>query len=158
MQLRGSFLLRGRRRLVNSRQKGARGEESVRELLNAATGLVFERTPGSGCGAIKGDVYLPGKRNRFCIEVKFYAESPLSDKVLTNKTNNLVQWWTKLRTQAKACRQEPLLFFKYNRSKTFVVTSTKPEVLNKFLYISTLDCYIMLSDEWLQTERIRWLN
>ena len=144
--------------MVNSRQKGATGENTVRDMLIKATGLGFERVPGSGCGAIKGDLHVPGKRNRFCIEVKNYAESPLSDKVLTNKTNNLNVWWTKLCTQAKACRQEPLLFFRYNRSKTFVATHIKPAVLNKFLYISTLDCYIMISDEWLQSERTTWLN
>lgn len=144
--------------MVNSRQKGARGEQGVLEVLTEATGIPFERVPGSGCGAIKGDLHVPGKRNRFCIEVKNYAESPLSDKVLTNKTNNLVQWWTKLKAQAKACRQEPLLFFKYNRSKLFVATSIKPAVVNKFVYISTLDCYIMLTDEWLESEEVKWLN
>jgi len=144
--------------LVNSRQKGARGEEGVCKVLIESTGLPFERVPGSGCGAIKGDVHIVGKRNRFCIEVKNYAESPLSDKVLTNKTNNLTQWWTKLCLQAKQCRQEPLLFFKYNRSKLFIVTSIKPATVDKYLYISTLNCYVMLSDEWLANEGITWLN
>lgn len=143
--------------MVNSRQKGARGENSVRDVLREATRLQFEKTPGSGCGAIKGDLYIPDKRNRYCIEVKNYAESPISDKVLTNKANNLVQWWTKLVVQAKQSRQEPLLFFRYNRSKTFVVTSEKPITLNKFLYISTLNCYIMLSDEWLSNEEVKWI-
>jgi hypothetical protein len=144
--------------LVNSRQKGARGETAVKQVLIQFTGLQFECTPGSGSGTIKGDLYIKGAKNRFCIEIKNYAESPLSDKVLTNKTNNLVQWWTKLLVQAKQCSQEPLLFFKYNRSKLFVATSIKPAILNKYLYISTLDCYIMLSEEWLNTERIKWLN
>lgn len=143
--------------MVNSRQKGARGEEGVRSLLCASTGLCFDRVPGSGSGKIKGDLHIPGKRNRFCIEVKNYAESPLSDKIFTNKTNNLVQWWTKLCSQAKACGQEPLLIFKYNRSKLFVVTELKPANVEKFLYISWLNCYIILCDEWLQGERIEWL-
>ena len=142
--------------MVNSRQKGARGEEGVRDLLIKATGLAFERVPGSGCGRIKGDLHVPGQRNRFCIEVKNYAESPLSDKVLTNKTNNMTQWWTKLRTQAKQCGQEPLLFFKYNRSKLFVATELKPTKVNNFLYISALGCYIMICDEWLSSEGITW--
>lgn len=144
--------------MVNSRQKGARGEDTVRKALTEATGLPFERTPGSGCGAIKGDLYVPGKRNHFCIEVKSYAESPLNDKVLTAKTNDLVVWWTKLLVQAKQMRQEPLLIFKYNRSKLFVVTQTKPAVVDKYLYISTLNCYIMICDEWLNSEGITWLN
>jgi hypothetical protein len=144
--------------VVNSRAKGARGEATVREALCQATGLPFEATPGSGCGKIKGDLYLLGRKNRFCIEVKSYAESPLSDKVFTNKTNNLVLWWNKLQLQAKQCGQEPLLFFKYNRSKLFVVTEQQPAVVKKFLYISWLNCYIMMSEEWLQQEEIKWLH
>lgn len=144
--------------MVNSRQKGARGEENVRELLVASTALPFERVPGSGCGKIKGDLYIPGKRNAFCIEIKSYAESPLSDKVLTNKTNNLVQWWTKLHRQAKQENQTPLLMFKYNRSKWFVVTKSEPASVKNFLYISALNCYVMLLDEWLANERIEWLK
>jgi len=144
--------------MVNSRAKGARGESNVRDLLVSITGLPFERTPGSGCGAIKGDLHIPGKRNRFCIEVKNYAESPLTDKIFTNKTNNLIVWWTKLKQQAKACKQKPLLIFKYNRSKLYVGTEEKPALVDKFLYISWLDCYIMLMDDWLQKESIEWVT
>lgn len=143
---------------VNSRAKGARGEESLRSILCESTGLCFDRVPGSGSGKIKGDLHIVGARNRFCIEVKNYAESPLSDKVLTNKTNNITVWWTKLLVQAKQCRQEPLLFFKYNRSKWFVGTSIKPTVVNNFLYISSLDCYIMLCEDWLINEGTLWHN
>jgi Holliday junction resolvase len=143
---------------VNSRAKGARGEIGVRDLLCKASGLDFQRTPGSGSGKIKGDLHLVGRKNTFCIEVKNYEESPLNDKVFTSKTNNLVVWWTKLIQQATACGQEPLLFFKYNRSKVFVVTRQKPVVVEMFLYISWLKCYTMLSEEWLSKERIIWQN
>lgn len=143
---------------INSRTKGARGEASVCEVLCANSGLNFERTPGSGSGKIKGDLYVLGKKNTFCIEVKNYAESPLSDKVLTNKTNNLNVWWTKLLVQAKQCNQQPLLIFKYNRSKLFVVTHIKPANVENFLYFSSLNCYIMLLDDWLKKEKIIWLT
>lgn len=143
---------------VNSRAKGARGETIVRDLLCLSTGLVFERTPGSGSGKIKGDLYVSGKKNCFCIEVKNYEESPLSDKIFTNKTNLITVWWTKLCSQAKACGQEPLLLYRYNRSKLFVVTHIKPAHLEKFLYISWLSCYIMMADEWLEKESIEWLK
>lgn len=142
---------------VNSRTKGARGENSVRDLLVQHSGIPFERTPGSGSGKIKGDLHIPNKVNRYCIEVKNYAESPLHDKIFTSKTSNLVVWWTKLCSQATSCGQEPLLIFKYNRSKLFVVTADKPISTEKFLYISWLNCYIMLCDDWLSNERITWL-
>jgi len=142
--------------MVDSRAKGARGEYAVRDLLRAATGLQFERVPLSGAlEYLKGDLYVPNTRNRFCIEVKNYEESPLTDKMFTQeKTNNLVKWWLKIKNQAFNAKQEPLLFFKYNRSKVFVCTEVKPEKLKKYLYISWLNCYTMLAEDWLKEENI----
>ena len=78
--------------MVDSRAKGARGEYLVRDLLREQTKLKFERVPASGAlEYLKGDLYVPNERNRFCIEVKNYADSPLSDKMFTQeKTNNLI--------------------------------------------------------------------
>jgi Holliday junction resolvase len=144
--------------MPNSRQKGAVGEELVRKLLRTDTGLGFERVPGSGSGKIKGDLYIPEVKNAFCIEIKNYADSPLNDKIFTSKTNNLNLWWTKLCQQSKLVGQKPLLFFKYNRSKVFVVTDIKPENTKRFLYISWLNCYSLLYEEWIINERIKWQN
>jgi Holliday junction resolvase len=142
--------------MVDSRAKGARGEYTVRDLLRSATGLQFERVPLSGAlEYLKGDLYVPNMKNRFCIEVKNYEESPLTDKLFTQeKTNNLVRWWLKIKNQAFNAKQEPLLFFKYNRSKVFVCTELKPEKLKKYLYISWLNCYTMLAEDWLKEEGV----
>mgnify|MGYP000660158291 CR=1 FL=1 len=119
--------------MVDSRAKGARGEYLIRDMLRETTGHKFERVPASGAlEYLKGDLYVPHAKNRFCIEVKNYAESPLNDSIFTaQKTNNLIRWWKKVVAQAKGGNQEPLLFFKYNRSKPFVVTvaSKRPIVL-----------------------------
>jgi len=146
--------------LVDSRAKGARGEYLVRDMLREHTGYQFERVPSSGALVyLKGDLYVPNKDNRFCIEVKNYAESPLTDKIFTcPKTNNLIQWWRKIITQANNMSQEPLLFFRYNRSKVFVVTSIKPTHIDEYMYINWLNCYIMLADEWLKVENEEFLN
>lgn len=141
--------------MVNSRQKGAACEEALRQILTNASGHVFKRVPGSGAGKIKGDLYIPDVRDRYCFEVKHYAESHFNDKILTSKTNNIVVWWTKLVKQAKQNAKEPVLIFKYNRSKYFVCVAEKPAKSNKFLYIGHLNCYTMLLDDWL-TEDIRW--
>lgn len=142
--------------MVDSRAKGARGEYAVRDMLRASTGLQFERVPLSGAlEYLKGDLYVPNARNRFCIEVKNYEESPLTDKMFTQeKTNNLVRWWLKIKNQAFNAKQEPLLFFKYNRSKIFVCTELKPEKVKKYLYISWLNCYTMLAEDWLKEEGV----
>jgi hypothetical protein len=145
--------------MVDSRAKGSRGEYIVRDLLRQFTGLDFERVPNSGAlSYLKGDLYVPNRRNRFCIEVKNYEESPLSDKIFTNKSNYLVKWWEKIVQQANDQQQEPLLFFKYTRSKVYVCTINKPSNTEKYLYISWLDCYIALAEEWLDAEKVRFLN
>jgi hypothetical protein len=102
-------------------------------------------------------LYVPNERNRFCIEVKNYADSPLTDKVFTaQKTNNLIKWWRKICVQAENGGQKPLLFFKYNRSAVFVVTELKPEKRIDYMFISFLNCYILLADAWLENEEVEF--
>ena len=145
--------------MVDSRAKGARGEYTVRDILRASTGHQFERVPLSGAlEYLKGDLYVPNRQNRFCIEVKNYADSPLTDKLFTQeKTNNLVKWWLKIKNQAHNSKQEPLLFFKYDRSKVFVCSEIKPANLKKYLYISWLNCYTMLAEDWLKEEDVEFI-
>lgn len=145
--------------MVDVRAKGARGEYLVRDMLRIHTGRQFERIPSSGALAyLKGDLYVPGEKNRFCIEVKNYADSPFNDKIFTApKTNNLIKWWKKLESQARAMEQEPLLFFKYNRSKVFVVTSNEPKMTDQVVYIYWLGCWIMLAEEWLEKEKEKFI-
>ena len=146
--------------MVDSRAKGARGEYLVRDMLREATKLQFERVPSSGAlDYLKGDLYVPHSKNIFCIEVKNYADSPLSDKIFTApRTNNLIKWWKKVVVQAVQGNQEPLLFFKYNRSAVFVVTNIKPIKVKEWLYINFLDCYILLADIWLKDEVVEFVN
>lgn len=144
--------------MVDSRMKGARGEYLVRDLLRKYTNLQFERVPSSGAlSYLKGDLYVPDSKNLFCIEVKNYEKSPLTDKVFTNKTNYLVQWWEKIVLQAGLKNQQPLLFFKYSRSKLFVVTSILPSNTD-YMYISWLDCYVMLAEDWLENEKVEFID
>ena len=60
--------------MVDPRAKGARTETTVRDTLRKATGLQWERVPGSGAldekHGLKGDLYVPGEKNKFCVEVK----------------------------------------------------------------------------------------
>ena len=146
--------------MVDSRAKGARGEYLVRDMLREHTGHQFERVPSSGAlEYLKGDLYVPHAKNRFCIEVKNYAESPLTDRIFTApKTNNLIQWWKKLIVQAENGNQEPLLFFKYNRSPVFVCAPEPPESTDHYIFISFLGCFILLAEEWLTKEKVEFLD
>jgi Holliday junction resolvase len=144
--------------MVDSRAKGARGEYLVRDLLREHTKLQFERVPSSGAlSYLKGDLYVPDEKNLFCIEVKNYEKSPFTDKIFTNKTNYLLQWWDKIVNQAQLKQQRPLLFFKYSRSKIFVVSDIKPTKINN-VYISWLDCYVMLAEDWLKNEKVEFIG
>jgi hypothetical protein len=70
----------------------------------------------------------------------------------------LINWWNKLKTQAKHMEQEPLLFFKYNRSQVFVATELKPtHVKSDYMYISQLNNYVLLGKTWLQHEKQEFL-
>ena len=146
--------------MVDSRAKGARGEYLVRDMLREATGFQFERVPASGAlEYLKGDLYVPHAKNRFCIEVKNYEKSPLSDKIFTApRTNNFITWWKKLIQQAEGVNQEPLLFFKYNRSEVFVVTELLPEFTDHWVRIEWLDCYVLLAKTWLAEETVEFIN
>ena len=144
--------------MVDSRAKGQRGEYLVRDMLRDATGLQFERVPSSGAlSYLKGDLYVPDAKNLFCIEVKNYEKSPLTDKIFTNKTNYFLQWWDKIVKQAELKLQQPLLFFKYSRSKVFVATTIEPKKC-KYMYINWLDCYVLLAEEWLQQEKVEFVG
>lgn len=146
--------------MVDSRAKGARGEYLVRDMLREATNLQFERVPSSGAlEYLKGDLYVPHAKNRFCIEVKNYENSPLSDKIFTApKTNNLIKWWKKVERQAEQGNQEPLLFFKYNRSPVFVVTAEPPEETKEYMFICFLQCFVLLAEEWLNKEKVEFIS
>lgn len=138
--------------MVDSRAKGARGEYIVRDFLREHTGLKFERVPQSGAlEYLKGDIYVPNENNIYCIEVKNYSETPLTDKIFTQeKTNKLTNWWKQTTRQAKQGNQLPLLFFRYNRSKLYVVTDFPLED-TKYMYINWIGCYVMLADDFIKT-------
>ena len=146
--------------MVDSRAKGARGEYLVRDMLREFTGHQFERVPSSGAlEYLKGDLYVPHAKNKYCIEVKNYESSPLSDKIFTApKTNNLIKWWNKLEKQADQGDQKPLLFFKYDRSPVFVVTERPPKETKQYMFICFLECFILLAEEWLEKEKVEFLD
>lgn len=139
--------------MVNSRNKGMRAEYAVRDLLREYTGMGWERVPTSGAlEHTKGDIFIPNTKQHAIIEVKHYKDSALNDKILTATTNNLVNWWTKLKHQATQAKGDPLLFYKYDRSKWFVAVGHKPSAVKKYLDIPFLGCYTMLAEDWMRNE------
>lgn len=153
--------------VVDSRQKGARTETLARDMLRKHTGLNWERVPGSGAldpkHQLKGDLYVPGKNNIFCVEVKGYAEDHINSGLLTHKTPQLIEWWQQTDRQARQVDKLPLLIFKYDRSKLFVATVAYDiDMLeNRWLLYSNggdYEFYIMLLEDWLTGPTVKFVS
>lgn len=143
--------------MVDSRAKGARGETVARDALRKLTGLQWERVPGSGAldekHKLKGDLYVPGKENLFCIEVKNYEEDAITSKLLTSSSPPIIEWWVQAERQGSQVGKLPMLIFKHNRSKLFVAQADfildlvpflvlEHQLLKRPVYICELELFI----------------
>lgn len=146
--------------MVDSRQKGARAELAARDILRKYTGHTWERVPASGALSashkLKGDLYIPEVPNIYCVEVKHYKTDHLTSKILTSKDPQIFLWWKQAEREAKQIDKEPLLLFKFDRSKWFV--ATKKECKEDYIFVKTNELYIMLLELWLQKEKVRFVH
>lgn len=152
---------------IDVRAKGSRAELAVRDTLRKASGLEFERTPSSGALSakfkLKGDIYVPAVTNVYTIEVKHYADDHLTSKILTDKSPQFLEWWNQATREAAQNGNNPLLIFKFDRSKQFVAffegtpnKSSKYFVLN---YPEHKPIIITKLDDWLEAtkDEIKWV-
>lgn len=143
---------------IDSRAKGAKGENDVAKVLKAHTKLDFLRVPLSGAldakHGLKGDLYLLGGICRYCIEVKFYAEDHISSKILTDKIPKIQTWWEQCEREAKQINKIPLLIFKFNRSKMFVAFEDLPTQIYNYITICVNDHVFHTAElnTWLKNE------
>lgn len=112
--------------MVDSREKGKRGEYQVRDLFRKHTGLPWERVPGSGMfgaqHALKGDIYVPETNYRHCVEIKTYATDTINCNLLNNSKSQLETFWEQCSREAGQINKEPILVFKKDRGKWIVAT------------------------------------
>jgi len=146
--------------MVDSRAKGARTETVVRDALKKHTGLGWERVPGSGAldpkHLLKGDLYVPGRTNLWCVEVKGYKEDHLTSQLLTSKTPQLIEFWEQSVRQGIQVGKKPLLIFKFDRSKVFVAFDDMPNSQNyRCIYYNheSHEFYVALLEDWLVHEQ-----
>jgi len=146
--------------MVDSRAKGARTETVVRDVLKKFTGLGWERVPGSGAldpkHLLKGDLYVPGRTNLWCVEVKGYKEDHLTSQLLTSKTPQLIEFWEQSVRQGIQVGKKPLLIFKFDRSKVFVAFDDMPNSQNyRCIYYNheSHEFYVALLEDWLVHEQ-----
>lgn len=149
--------------MVDSRDKGARAELAIRDELRKLTAHKWERVPSSGALSpihlLKGDLYIPGKDNVFCVECKHYAEDQLSTGILTNKNPQLLDWWLQSLRQANQVNKLPLLLFKHDRSKIFAAKLEAPKGLYKNILIDYIDTimYISLLQDWIEHDKPKFI-
>ena len=156
--------------MVDSRMKGARAESAAKGILIKHTGLDWQRTPGSGAlnaaHKLKGDLYVPDAKNKFCVEVKHYKDDHLTSKILTDKNPQILKWWEQAVRQGIQTGREPLLLFKFDRSKWFVgfnchaLKDLVPKDLAykyvEFTFGDEHSIFIAKLEEWLAHEEIEW--
>lgn len=146
--------------MVDSRAKGARAESDAASFLEKHTGILFKRVPLSGAlhasHGLKGDLYIPNSSNKYCIEVKHYAEDNFSTKVLTDKDPILFTWWKQTIRESKEINRLPLLLFKHDRSKWFVGFNQEPGSL-AYRWACVQDgeykVFIAKLEDWIKYER-----
>jgi hypothetical protein len=150
--------------VVDSRAKGARTETVVRDLLRKHTGLTWERVPGSGAldpkHKLKGDLYIPDTANRYCVEVKGYADDHLTSQILTSKTPQIIEFWQQTVRQGVQVDRKPLLIFKHDRSKIFVAFQEMPTTETYryvFVSVETYQFYVALLEDWLKHEQPKFI-
>lgn len=119
--------------MADSRQKGQRAEYAVRDILRKATGLGWERVPGSGGfgsqHGLKGDIYLPnstGVMSRYCIEVKHYADEHFNSNMLkpTKSKSQMEKWLEQTERESEEMNAKPMLVFRKDRGNWFAAIPT----------------------------------
>ncbi len=144
--------------MVDSRAKGATAETKVRDDLRKFTGLKWERVPGSGAldpkHRLKGDLYIPGVENTYCVEVKHYKDDHLNTTLFTGKKPQLIEWWEQTIRESAQVSREPLLIFKHDRSKLFCAFLDMPNHNFPYIFINVHghEFYVALLEDWLSHE------
>lgn len=142
--------------------KGTRAEYKARDMLRDSTQLDWQRCPASGAlGAqfkMKGDLYVPGEGNLYTVELKHYKDDHLSSKILTNTTSPIFDWWEQTTREAGQNGNEPLLVYKWDRSKFYIMTYDYFDA-PKHLYLSELDTYVYDFELFLKNNNItKWIK
>ena len=136
-----------------SKIKGSAYEAKIKRYLNSQFDIEFERMPLSGSiEYLKGDLWTPHDTAAwpYCIECKHYKDIQWNN-LLTAKTTDILQFWRQAVREAEVMRKEPLLIFRWNRSKDFVGWSDNVKV-NHYIEIKSFGCHFKVTqlDDWVK--------
>lgn len=141
-----------------SKAKGSAFELKIAKLLTQHYKIEFKRVPMSGALAFfKGDIFSPKQFTTFeyVIECKHYKAVNFNS-LLTAKSNDMYSWWEQTQRETKQMNdyydtnKDPLLIFRWDRSKDFVVWNNDINIKNQ-MTIQSFDneFKIGLLSEWL---------
>jgi len=136
-----------------SKIKGSAYEAKIKRYLNSNFDIEFERMPLSGSiEYLKGDLWTPHDTAAwpYCIECKHYKDIQWNN-LLTAKTTDILQFWRQAVREAEVMRKEPLLIFRWNRSKDFVGWSDDVKV-DHYVEIKSFGCHFKVTqlDDWVK--------
>ena len=136
-----------------SKIKGSAYEAKIKRYLNSHFDIEFERMPLSGSiEYLKGDIWTPHDTAAwpYCIECKHYKDIQWNN-LLTAKTTDMLQFWRQAVREAEVMRKEPLLIFRWNRSKDFVGWSDNVKV-DHYIEIKSFGCHFKVTqlDDWVK--------
>jgi Holliday junction resolvase len=154
----------GRKKRVNSKQKGSRFERDIVKFLNERFGNYgkFARTPGSGAFATTHDLpdhiilhedIIAPKNFQFLIECKNGYDLDLTD--LFNFNSQLYKWIQKLEAKSFENAQKWCIIYKKNRNKKVIITNKEVKEEYTPITIVTLNskdlvntCFLYEFDEF----------
>ena len=136
-----------------SKIKGSAYEAKIKRYLNSHFDIEFERMPLSGSiEYLKGDLWTPHDTAAwpYCIECKHYKDIQWNN-LLAAKTTDILQFWRQAVREAEVMRKEPLLIFRWNRSKDFVGWSDDVKV-DHYVEIKSFGCHFKVTqlDDWVK--------
>ena len=149
--------------MVDPRAKGATAETKARDELRKLTGLKWERVPGSGAlhekHGLKGDLYVPGEKNLYCVEVKHYKDDHFNTSLFTSKSPQLITFWEQTLRESDQVGKKPLLIFKHDRSKLFAAQLEMPTANYNHCFVSILDHAFFVStlDDFVKNEKPQFI-
>lgn len=142
--------------------KGGAYERKIKDILTKHYGVNFERVPHSGAlKYLKGDIWAPHHMHLwpYTIECKHYKELDFKN-LLTAKSNDIHSFWLQAQEEAITMSKEsgkhtdPLVIFRWNRSKDYVAWDTDFNCTNQFT-ISSFGLYykVAILEEWLKENK-----
>lgn len=135
-----------------SKAKGSAFEAKIAKRFTEEFGKEFRRVPLSGALEwMKGDVICIKDTAWFpwCIEAKHYKEINWNS-LLTAKSADMYSFWEQTQREAKVMDKEPLLIFRWDRSKDYVAYNDDIVKVADYIEVSSFGhrFKIALMDDW----------